>query len=84
MNRWAKSHETSEGSRGMRRELGERGNMENGAPSPEISQFSSYKTFLQGTGHISRCAKANATKNTSCERSRRVELESKFARGMGE
>ncbi|KAI6024874.1 hypothetical protein BKA83DRAFT_4124705 [Pisolithus microcarpus] len=81
-NCWAKSHETSEGGRGMRRELGERGNTENGAPSPEISQFSSYKTFLQGMADIFGCAEATATKRIPLERSRRVDPESRFARGM--
>ncbi|KAI6011857.1 hypothetical protein PISMIDRAFT_682419, partial [Pisolithus microcarpus 441] len=84
MNRWAKSHETSEGGRGMRRELGERRNMENGAPSPEILQISSYSVFLQRMGDIFGCAGANATKITSFERSHRVERESQFARGTSE
>ncbi|KAI6018894.1 hypothetical protein BKA83DRAFT_4127437 [Pisolithus microcarpus] len=83
-NRWAESYETSGGDGGTRGELGERGNTENGAPNPELFQISSYKAFLQGTGHISGCTEANATKNIPFERSRRVEHESQFARGMGE
>ncbi|KAI6015537.1 hypothetical protein PISMIDRAFT_16397 [Pisolithus microcarpus 441] len=83
-NRCAKSYETSGGGRGTRIELGERGITENGAPTPEISRFPPYKTFLQRMADIFGCAGANATKNTPFERFRRAEWESQFARGTGE
>ncbi|KAI6011748.1 hypothetical protein BKA83DRAFT_4482936 [Pisolithus microcarpus] len=80
-NRSMEFRETSGGGRDVREGLGERGNKGNRAPSPEILQISSYSVFLQRMGDIFGCAGANATKNTSSERSRRVERESRFARG---
>ncbi|KAI6036958.1 hypothetical protein BKA83DRAFT_1139053 [Pisolithus microcarpus] len=83
-NRSTEFRETSGGGRDVRKGLGERGNRGNRAPSPEILQISPYSVFLQRMGDIFGCAGANATKNTSSERSCRVERESRFARGTSE
>ncbi|KAI6016730.1 hypothetical protein EDC04DRAFT_2903012 [Pisolithus marmoratus] len=80
-NRSMEFSETSGDGRGVRGEVGERETGENGAPSPKLFQFSSYRAFLRKNKNISGSTAADATKKTSFEGSRRVESESRKARG---
>ena len=55
---------------------------ENSTLTPEIFQISSYSTFHQKMGNISRCIEANTTTNIPLERSHQVVLGLQFARDL--
>ncbi|KAI6029353.1 hypothetical protein BKA83DRAFT_4217734 [Pisolithus microcarpus] len=80
-NRWAEFHETSGGGRGRLEVLGDQGNKRFCAPNPELCQNLSYSAFLHKKGDSSGTTEAIASKTASIESSRRVERESRKARG---
>ncbi|KAI6022465.1 hypothetical protein BKA83DRAFT_4279155, partial [Pisolithus microcarpus] len=80
-NCWAELHETLGGGRGRLEVLGDQGNERFCAPNPKLCQNPSYSAFLHKNGDNSGTTEANASKGASIESSRRVESESRKARG---
>ncbi|KAI6037397.1 hypothetical protein BKA83DRAFT_4175896, partial [Pisolithus microcarpus] len=80
-NHWAEFQETLGGGRGCLGVLGDQGNERFCAPNPKLCQNPSYSAFLHKNGDNSGTTEANASKGASIESSRRVESESRKARG---
>ncbi|KAI6012319.1 hypothetical protein PISMIDRAFT_671029, partial [Pisolithus microcarpus 441] len=80
-NHWAEFQETLGGGRGCLGALGDQGNERFCAPNPKLCQNPSYSAFLHKNGDNSGTTETNASKGASIESSRRVESESRKARG---